>query len=264
MRKVLPARIGRERTAEANDLEGEHCRDRYGDARDGRGPCPHPLARRRPRSGEKRQERERDEEEVHDLREGEKAGEKPRGEGEPERRPSFRPPRAGRERHGENETDRLQRLGESARRVRPERRGERRPEHGEPLAEEARAERPREEACPRRRRCHEEDLQENEQRLRRPRAETCLPWARHEGERHLEQRKAHAVGRHRVARRPRDGERLPARDPELAGRGDRDRGVEHLLLVGDGPERALFGRPREQEKGGEDRKAERPRGPLQG
>src|SRR5664279_4118700 len=31
MRKVLPACIGRERTAEANDLEGEHCRDRYGD-----------------------------------------------------------------------------------------------------------------------------------------------------------------------------------------------------------------------------------------
>src|SRR5664280_3005392 len=45
MRKVLPARIGRERTAEANDLEGEHCRDRYGGSRDGCGPGPHPPAR---------------------------------------------------------------------------------------------------------------------------------------------------------------------------------------------------------------------------
>ncbi len=153
----------------------------------------------------------------------------------------------------------MQRLGESARRVRPEGRGERRPEHGEPLAEEVRAERLREEAGPRRCHRHEEDLQENEQRLRRPRAETRLPRASHEGERHLEQREAHAVGRHRVTRRPRDGERLPAGDPELEGLGDRDRRVEHLLLVGNGPERALFGRRRKQEKGGEDRKAERPR-----
>ena len=258
MRKTLSARIRGERPSESHELEDEHGRDRRRPARRGGAPALHALPRRRPRPGqEEREERQGKKDDVGDLREDEPARREPRRAGKPHRRAPVRSASSDRERRRENEADGLERFRESAGRVRPKRRSDRGPEHGEALPERSGAERLREEPGPGARGRDEEDLQENEQRLRGARAEAVFPGARGEREWRLEKRQAHSIGRHRVAPRPRNRERLPARDAELERLGDRDRRVEHLLLVRDGSEGALLRRAREQDERGDRREPER-------
>ena len=197
MREPLVA-VGRKGPAEPDELEREQKGERPGDARRRGDPCPPaPEAWRR---GERR-ERQRDERDVHAFREDEPAREEAGQRREP--RPAL-PARAHREQDGEDETNRLERFREPVRRVGPERRAETRPEDGEGLPERPRAEIGGEEAGAAAAARHEERLEEDEERLRRPDAEARLPWSGEAREGDLDEGQAHAVRRDRVAARAGD------------------------------------------------------------
>ena len=255
MREPLVAVRG-EGFPETHELEGEHRGERPRGARRRGGPRPQPLARRRPGAEDERKQREGDEREVHGLREDEPAREETGERSAPKRRRPLLPHRPHREEEREDEARRLERLGEPVGRVGPQRGPEARPEDRETLPERARPELRGEQAGAGRGRRHEEHFEEDEERLRRPDPESRLPRSCRGGERDLDERQAHAVRGESVSSGARDAEVLVAGDADLPRRRDRDRRVEHLLLVAHGPERALLGRRREEEKNRRDRDGE--------
>ena len=145
----------------------------------------------------------------------------------------------------------MQRFGKAARRKGPHRRGHPHAENRDGLSEgpgvEPSCEQPRCAGSSR----DDEDLEQQEERLRGAFPEEMLPPRGQGGYRHLEQGQAHAIGRQRIALGPMHGEDLPPRDTDLAELHDADGRAEDLLLIRDRAERPLVRGSRQNDENDE-------------
>src|ERR1019366_5430250 len=237
--------VRRERSSEAHDLEREPERgERRGAREESQRARDAPPARRLEDDDGEDEGRENDED---GLREERKGRERPGPGRQGAFPPRVRAAREGRARERAADARRLKRLGPVGPRVGPQRRRDR---GGEASA--ARSFRsPAHGACEQAR-CagreeDQQDLLEDEKRLRRAQSESVLEGARERRERNTNERRAHSVPRHGVPGGPRDVDRVASRDPYLSESGHRVGLAGHDLPVSDQAEDALVRRERDHE-----------------